>query len=45
MGDRTAAKWAEKWGATVPLSVGGTGSLSNTMSPGPRPTSVYQVAS
>jgi len=31
---------AEKWGAAVPLSVGGAGSPSETMSPGPRPTSV-----
>jgi len=40
MGDHGTAKWAEKWGAAVPLSVGGAGSLSNTMSPWPRPTSV-----
>ena len=33
MGDRTRAKWAEKWGTVVPLSVGATGSPSNTMSP------------
>jgi len=32
--------WPEKWEAAVPLSVGGAGSPSNTMSPGPRPTSI-----
>jgi len=33
--------WAEKWGgAAVPVSMGGAGSPSNTMSPGLRPTSV-----
>jgi len=26
-------QWAEKWGAAVPLSVGGTGSPSDAMSP------------
>jgi len=31
--------WAEKCGAAVPLSVGDAGSPSNTMWPGPRPTS------
>jgi len=45
MGDRAKAKWAEKWGAADPLSVGGAGSPSNTMSPGPRPIPPYQVAS
>jgi len=25
MGDRTRGKWAEKWGAAVPLSVGELG--------------------
>jgi len=33
-------KWAKKWGAALPLSLGGAGSPSNTMSPGPRPTSI-----
>jgi len=33
--------WAEKWGVLLcPLSVGGAGCPSNTMSPGPRPASV-----
>ena len=40
MGDRARAKWAKKWGAAVPLSVGGAGSPSNTMSPWPWPISV-----
>jgi len=40
MGDCARAKWAEKGGAAVPLSVGGAGSPSNTMSPGLRPTSL-----
>ena len=40
IGDRARAKWAEKWGAVVPLSVRGAESPSNTMSPGTRPTSV-----
>ena len=41
MGDRARAKWAEKWegGFCVPFR-GGAGSPSNTMWPGPRPTSV-----
>jgi len=34
------AKWTENCGAAVPLSMGGAGSPSNTMLPGPRPTSV-----
>jgi len=38
MGDRARSKWAEKWRAAVPLSVGGARSPSNTMWPGPRPT-------
>jgi len=37
MGDRARAKWAEKWGTAVPLSI--AGSPSNTMWPGLRPTS------
>ena len=41
MGKRARAKWAEKWeGTAVPLSVGGAGSPSNKMPPGPQPTSV-----
>ena len=42
MGDRLATvDMGRKWGgAAVPLSVGRAGSPSNTMSPGPRPTSV-----
>jgi len=32
-------------GAAVPLSVGGAGSLSNTLWPGPRPILPYQVES
>jgi len=46
MGDRARANWAEKCGggASVPLSVGGAGSPSNTMSPGPS-LPPYQVAS
>ena len=41
MGDRARAKWAGKWqGAAVPLSGVEAGSPSNTISPGPRPTSV-----
>jgi len=39
MGDRARAKWAEKWGCYAPFC-GRAGSPSNTMSPGPRPTSV-----
>jgi len=39
MDDRARAKWAEKWGVAVPLSVG-AGSLSNTMWPGLRLTYV-----
>jgi len=38
MGDHARGKWAEKWAAAVPLSVGGGGFPCNTMSPGPRPT-------
>jgi len=40
MGDRARAKWTEKCGGAVSLSVGGAWSPSSTMSPGPRPTSV-----
>jgi len=40
MSDRAKAKWAEKWGTAVPLSVEGAGSPSNTMLLGLRPTSV-----
>ena len=41
MGDRLATTdMGRKVGAAVSLSVGGAGSPSNTMSPGPRPTSV-----
>jgi len=47
MDDRAREKWAEKWGTAVPLSVreAGLPLPSSTMSPGKRPTSVYQVAS
>jgi len=31
MGDRLATTKAEKWGAAVPLSVGGAGTPSNAM--------------
>jgi len=40
MGDRAKAKWAEKWGAAMPLSLGGAGSPSNIMLPELRPTFV-----
>jgi len=43
MGDHTTAKWAEKWGgAAVPCAPfhGGSWVPSNTMWPGPRPTSM-----
>jgi len=40
MGDRARAKWAEKWGYAVPISVGGAETPSNTVWPGTRPTSV-----
>jgi len=40
MGDRARAKWAEKWGTAVLVFIVEAGSPSNTMSPGPRPTSV-----
>ena len=41
MGDRLATRdMGKKCGAAVPLSVVGTASPSNTMWPGPRPTSV-----
>ena len=40
-GDRARAKWAEKWGTgCCALSVGEAGSQSDTMWPGPRPTSI-----
>jgi len=39
MGDRAKARWVKKWGVLCPLSVGGAGSPSNTLSPNPRPTS------
>jgi len=38
-GDRARVQWAEKE-AVVPLSERGTGFPSNTVSPGPRPTSI-----
>jgi len=41
MGDRLATiDVGQKEGGAVPLSVGGAGSPSNTMSPGLRPTGV-----
>jgi len=40
MCDRARAKWAEMWGLLCPFPLGGAGSSSNTMSHGPRPTSV-----
>jgi len=42
MCDRAKAKWAEKWGSAVPLSMCelGPGLTQCYMSPGPRPTSV-----
>ena len=39
MGDGTRAKWSEKWGLMFLFPWGRAGSPSNTMSPGPRPTS------
>ena len=45
-GDRLATiDVGQKVGATMPLSVGGAGFPSNTMSPGPRPIPPYQVVS
>ena len=42
MGHNARATWAKKYGvgAAVHLFVGGAGPLSNTLSPGPSPTSV-----
>jgi len=42
MGDHTTSKWAEKWGwgCCSPFREEVIGSPSNTMPPGPRPTSV-----
>jgi len=46
MDDRLATiDMGRKLGATVPLSVGGAGSPSNTMSPRPRGLPPYQVTS
>ena len=41
MGDRLATiDVGQKWGLLCPFLWGGAGSPSNTMSPGPRPTSI-----
>jgi len=45
MGDSVTAKWTEKWGAAVPLSVGGELGLHITQRGRGQGLPPYQVAS